>query len=63
MDIEARHLRGLFFRQRRRTNRTDLSSSLYPPGPRIGLLDGLLLTTRWRDPLIFFVDLARQPSQ
>jgi cytochrome P450 len=60
VDIEAHHLRRLFFRPRRRTNRTDLSSSLCPPGPRISRLDALLLTTRWRDPLIFLADLARE---
>jgi cytochrome P450 len=60
VDIETRHLRTLLFRQRRRTNRTDLSSRLCPPGPRISRLDGLLLATRRRNPLTFFVDLVRE---
>jgi cytochrome P450 len=35
-------------------------STLCPPGPRLSRLDALLLTTRWRDPLIFLADLARE---
>jgi cytochrome P450 len=60
VDIEALHLRTFFFRQRKRTNRTDFLSSLCPPGPRISRLDGLLLATGRRDPLNFLADLARE---
>ncbi len=37
-----------------------MSTGTYPPGPRVNYLDGLLLASRWRDPLEFLTSIAQK---